>query len=191
MPDLLCHFYAFSSIYRCIRKWLRRGAATCPLCNWDVSSLFDSAGSAKPTEDETPLVADPGSVQIAEAIVGSNEPGESANHDSENPHPIPPPPPANPLPLLRGSRTSRGVAARSADVGEPGTGGLVRRRSRDPRASDGVDRDRARELASVSTGESPEGRPSSAVAGPQGAGSVLEQADGQSFETQPPPPEPA
>lgn len=29
---------------RCIRKWLRRGSPTCPLCNWDVQSLFNEEG---------------------------------------------------------------------------------------------------------------------------------------------------
>lgn len=29
---------------RCIRRWLRRGSPTCPLCNWDVSTLFNEEG---------------------------------------------------------------------------------------------------------------------------------------------------
>lgn len=33
---------------RCIRKWLRRGRAACPLCHWDAKSLFDAAGNPKP-----------------------------------------------------------------------------------------------------------------------------------------------
>ncbi len=30
---------------RCVRKWLRRGAPTCPLCNWNVQTLFDENGA--------------------------------------------------------------------------------------------------------------------------------------------------
>lgn len=38
---------------RCIRKWLRRGAPTCPLCNWNVAGLFDEAGEPVPEDGRT------------------------------------------------------------------------------------------------------------------------------------------
>lgn len=41
---------------RCLRRWLRRGAPTCPLCNWNVAALFDEAGEPLP-EDQVVLAS--------------------------------------------------------------------------------------------------------------------------------------
>lgn len=31
-------------LFRCIKKWLRRGRSACPLCKWDAKTLFDAEG---------------------------------------------------------------------------------------------------------------------------------------------------
>lgn len=47
----------------CIRRWLKRGSSLCPLCNWDVASLFDAdTGAPRAAADATApmVVVDPG-----------------------------------------------------------------------------------------------------------------------------------
>lgn len=53
-------FHRFHS--RCIRRWIRRGSATCPLCNWDLQSLFSEDGNPLDAKGESilsPITASP------------------------------------------------------------------------------------------------------------------------------------
>lgn len=37
---------------RCIKRWLRKGRAECPLCHWDVKSLFEASGMPRKSLEE-------------------------------------------------------------------------------------------------------------------------------------------
>ncbi len=53
---------------KCLKKWLRRGSPTCPLCNFDVHSLFDDDGAPLDNEGNTVLSPTGTDTQI-EAVV--------------------------------------------------------------------------------------------------------------------------
>lgn len=88
---------------RCIRRWLRRGGASCPLCNWDVKSLFDRDGNPLSLPQES---IDNQGTFLVEALAPN-----IANHgdfgDRNGPRSSVPDPPVNPLPPTRQMILSR------------------------------------------------------------------------------------
>jgi hypothetical protein len=97
---------------RCIRRWLRRGAATCPLCNWDVLTLFDSGGALRPAGAQDAARRGVRPVDAVEACAPEAVILDLDDEEVQIVHlPGPPPPPLNPLPPLRHGTSPRAPAS--------------------------------------------------------------------------------